>query len=205
MTVPTESEFKKTGRIYGRGFADGLRKAGLNPDEHMNKHLRNELSLDGMSGVAKKVFEFVPIGEAWNSTRIGSEIARVTNATVDRKTLDGCLSALTEAKLIRETSRGLFQRAPEKPRMVEPLLPRLIRGDMPGVAQDEAAQPPAPTGNALDRLAAAAHRMRELAGEYTALANEVENIALDAEKQIEAAQQDGEKARQLRALLKDFA
>ncbi len=76
--------------------------------------------LNGLSGIALKVYEAVPITEIWTKKQITAELIR-SGVHTDMRTIEGCLAKLVDKKLIRErgiggASGGAFTReAPQAP------------------------------------------------------------------------------------------
>lgn len=79
--------------------------------------------LASVNAIARKVLQSVPIQESWSRQKIKAEMHRVTQATIDGRTIDGCLRVLRETGLIRETSPDYFiqvrphEKAPKAERM----------------------------------------------------------------------------------------
>lgn len=146
--------------------------------------------LAGQSGIAQKVFEAVPIQEAWPPNQIGQAIARVCGSQLDGHTILGCLGRLKDAGLVREVEPQRFRRTAVSPVSIKP------KEAMPA-PQKPAPQPAAPT-SAIDLLAGIAKSMRALAGE-------IETAALAIEEGQAKADEDVQKLRQLQALLKGLA
>lgn len=147
-----------------------------------------------LTGIARKVYGHVPVNEAWRPQDIHAEAARL-GQNVERRVIDGCLNSLKDSGLIRESSPGMFIRAP----MV--------------AAKDEAPQkPPTPTApepeakrDALDELADCAAKVRDLGWTAKALAERIEGVALRVAEDTQRIAADGQKLQQLRDLLKSVA
>ena len=75
-----------------------------------------EAKLRGQTAIAKKVFEMVPIQEAWSCNQILAALHRVTRSSMDYRIMQGCLVALKAAGLVNEPKGGLFQRSEIKER-----------------------------------------------------------------------------------------
>lgn len=75
--------------------------------------------LNTQSVQARKVFDCVPIGEAWPTRQIYSAITRNTRATMEYKVVEGCLDTLKESGLIYEPLRGLFQQVKPKAKTMQ--------------------------------------------------------------------------------------
>jgi len=65
---------------------------------------------DGLSGVARKVLDAVPISEAWTVHAIAGEMRRATGSSYEHRLVVGCLESLKSSGLVREYSRGKFMR-----------------------------------------------------------------------------------------------
>lgn len=62
-----------------------------------------------LSGVEKKIFEAVPIGEAWDTGKMGIELRRLGH-NIDPRTITACCGKLAGTKLIREPKKGWFRK-----------------------------------------------------------------------------------------------
>lgn len=65
--------------------------------------------LASQSAIARKVLSVVPIAEAWTRQQIHTELHRATSATIDGRTIDGCLRSLEECGLAKQPSPGRYQ------------------------------------------------------------------------------------------------
>lgn len=137
----------------------------------------------GQTAIARKVFACVPIQEAWSKHIILSEVLR-NGSRVDKNIFEGCLSALLDAGLIKEPIRNHYQRvhvtAEEEPE------------DVPAPAKPTA---PVSPQDPLSRLAALAKKLCDVA-------TEVEELALDIEATKSNNEEELEKLRTLKTLLK---
>lgn len=147
--------------------------------------------LAGQSGLAQKVYQHVPIQEAWTGSEIAKAMARASGSQVDGRTLLGCLGCLKDSGLVREVGSLRFQRTT----ISQPITPK-PKEAMPAPQKPEV-KPAAPT-SAIDLLAGIAKSMRALAGE-------IETAALAIEEGQAKADEDVQKLRQLQALLKGLA
>ena len=198
-------------KIYGRGFFDGLRMAGIdNPEEFLNTAKQSKLE-NSLTNMARKVLEAVPIQAAWSASQIIGEMVRMTASKPDFKIVMGCLNSLVDAGLVREPEKGHFQRikarpslaavppapvaatpAPEAALMLAKPVP-----NVPNVPKQEEQEP-------LARMSYMASNLRELSRQTAALADGLETIALDVESRMDRIHADTEKLRQLQALLKSI-
>ncbi len=167
----------------------------------MNK-VRYDALVSAQTAIARKVLSVVPIQERWSSKQIYTELHRSTQATIDRRILDGCLRALVESSLVREGPRDCYIR--ETPKEDQPR-DRLVK-DEPTTSEAPMSTPttvPTPikavaSADPLERLANVAKRLR-------GMATEIEELALEVGQRMESVDADAKKAAQLKALLKDFA
>ncbi|CAJ9292546.1 Uncharacterised protein [Burkholderia pseudomallei] len=183
-------------RVYAKGYFDGLKAAGagVNPG-------RQQSILRGMPSVAQKVFEFVPIQEAWTTKQIVAQVKATTKAQIDARTADNCLARLKDAGLVREVTRGEFRRvrlatcgvAADTGDEAEPEA-RAPASEAPGM-RDSSASPIDLLSGIANRLAATVESIREIAVE-------IETAALVIEEQQAANGREADKLRQLQAWLK---
>lgn len=194
--MSTRSEqIEKQRRLWGRGFCDGLRAAGVNPEEFMN-YAKQQAAEKNLTGIARKVLDCVPIQEAWTSAQIQSELRR-NGVTPERRIVEGCLDSLKSYKLVREPIQGQFQRVPARQKMdikqselvalteeTKVFMPAQIQTRAPDIAKDPLS------------------RMAELSKALRSIAAEAEDIALEMEARAHQLQNDTAKLRQLQQLLK---
>lgn len=151
---------------------------------------RYESILSSQTNIARKVLEFVPLQEAWEPKQISSEMYRVQHTAPDKHILEGCLSALVEAGLVRELSGRRYQRfpPPDPQRAVaRPILTAVKEPPMPAAAPQKA--------DTLERLSGLATKLR-------AIADEIDDCALDVQAALDAAGEEHGKLSQLKKLLK---
>ncbi len=203
-------------RVYGRGLYDGLRRAGVSePEEFMNA-AKIEAAEKSLNGIAKKVYEAVPVQEEWSVTQIIRELSRC-GSNPDHKVVMGCIVVLVEKGLVREPRRGLFIKAPqrEKPRLSlkvvatpDPHAPAPAEKTEPEAAMktDHAEATTAPKAatveDPLSRLAALAVKAKQAGEALIAVASEIEDVAVAVDEQAKKVGADMDKFRQLQALLK---
>jgi hypothetical protein len=94
---------KRTQRIYGRGYRDGL-QAGV--EMNLEKIKRAE---DALTGITRKVYEALDDTPATPGT-IVQLILRKTGSRADVPVVAGCLHALVEKRLAVEAVTGMFRR-----------------------------------------------------------------------------------------------
>lgn len=147
--------------------------------------------LGGQSAYAQKIFQFVPIAEAWTANAIASEMQRVTGSRPDVRTLWSCLQTMAEAGLVRVSTVDLFQRTPVSTPSIKPK----DVSEMKTAPQATSATPA--SVSAIDVLGGLAARLR-------GLAQELDSAALAIEESQATAAADMAKFKQFQALLKDL-
>lgn len=66
---------------------------------------------DGLSAVAKKVYDAVPIQEAWSIVQIKQELERKqAGVTRDFRIFSGCINSLVNSGIVLEEPKGRFRR-----------------------------------------------------------------------------------------------
>lgn len=191
---------------------------------------RQRQLLDGQTSVARKVFHSVPIQDAWDEATIIREMrASGSSVTIAAHAVRSCLYDLKDAGLVKEPSKGHFQRAtvtvrePKAPRAAtsrnansEPAPPSFYaEGTEPAPAhlveyeatmKNTLTLAPAPM-TPLDVLGTIATELTVFSVEFgarmKALSERVEDVALLIEAQREADAASMAKVRQLQDLLKD--
>ena len=144
---------------------------------------------DGLTGISRKVFEAVPKSDAWATSTIVGEMKRVAGGgTYDLSMVTGCLEGLKNSGLVREPKRGTWIRSPV--REVEP-----ADGFGDGALLSDEPTPARAPARPLDRLAAVAAHLRDLA-------NDIEDIAIEIEQESQQATAQTAKLRQLQDLLR---
>lgn len=164
----------------------------------------------GLTTVARKVLDAVPIQEPWEKQTIVMELRRTGVATsVD--IIEGCLRSLKDRGLVKEPRNGSF---------VRPQL-RIAAAANEDELDDAGDQTPPPTTTttkatpvrtttltvsppATTERANTLTRLADLASSLRKTADEVDAIAIDVEERIAVIEKDGEKLRQLQALLKSI-
>lgn len=161
-------------------------------------HAKYQQMVEGQSSIAQKVLSVVPFVEEWDSRQIRSELFRVTHSAPDLRVVEGCLSKLVEAGLVKRLARELYRRtpAPSNPiRVGKPIpLPEPIQ-ELPVSSSPEIDE------QAFDRLARAGATLRNVAEQLTKVANECEEAALAAQQQIQDERKKSERFHQLKRLL----
>ncbi|KVX33414.1 hypothetical protein WT32_02400 [Burkholderia anthina] len=156
-----------------------------------------QAALSGLSAIAKKVLEMVPIQEAWSRSEIAGHLLRVTKSSPDAAVIDGCLGRLKDSGLIREPSRGRYQRIEVREREVL---------KVPVQKPEEAVNAPVEQSILpIEILSKLAERARAVATELVMLASDIETAALTIEQGNAENAASLEKLRQFQSILKSLA
>jgi hypothetical protein len=154
--------------------------------------------LQGMSSAATKVFEVVPIQTAWSQNEIYRTLNEITRSTMDTHIFRGCLNTLKEAGLIREPSRGHFQKIAIKEKKVKDMTspePKTAPLALP-TKTTEPGQPKA--NNPLDLLS-------DIAGKLRAVADDIDAAAIAIDESIAESTENLGKLKQLQSILKSLS
>lgn len=165
--------------------------------------------MQGLNGVAKKVYECVPIAEAWTSVQVMGAMRNLTGSTPDAQIVSGCLTRLVDGGLIKRIARDQYQRVPvqQKPQPEEPKMAHARNGNPITLSSKlrEATKmselpvcvdPPNPI-ELLAELSRSAEAMAEGLMDLTARINEVAQL-------VGQERASSEKVRRLKALLDDL-
>lgn len=201
-------------KVYARGFFDGLAAVQMaSQDPYSMTPSKFQLILNGQTNTAKKVYQAVPMQEAWSSARIHQELLRINEGGGrDIRVTAGCLKALKEAGLLKEPERGEYMRldirTPRPPRMVtfadqEQQQETIEVQAMPIIAINptKTQQKPSP----MELLAALASRSKELGRLASSLEADIEAAAITIEDYIANEAANSAKLKQLQELLKNLA
>lgn len=161
---------------------------------------KKEILMQGQTGIAKKVYECVPMSEPWTSVQVMAAMRNLTGSTPDNRIVSGCLVSLVDSGLIKKSGRDHFQRIPVdfKQKTQEPVMAK--QQPKPEVVADQKAQEAAP----LEMLSELAGQIAGMANSLKVLASRVEDVALAVEQERESSAKSMEKYRQLKALLQSL-
>lgn len=186
-------------RVYAKGFYDGLKLAGIEGG-NMNAG-RHKSVINNLTGVARKVFDAVPIKESWTKAQIAAEIRRISGAGVDTKVIDGCLNTLTGTGVIKEVVRGVFQR-------VDVTQNKEKKADVIEAVKCEAVSPAqceAVRQSPIVILEHIANKMRAFSALAADLVQNIEDAAIEIEQLLDESEGKNEKLKQLQQLLKSLS
>lgn len=179
------------------------------------------LIIQQLTNDARKVYDAVPILQEWSATTILGELQR-GGSRWRIEIVMGCLRDLCERGLVRRTARSTpgsatFQRIHSNADLAAASADQAAESDDLGEVQMRALAASAeeqreasstPLGKMellAQRLHGAANTLIGLQKELRLIADDIERIALENEERVAAAGGDGEKLRQLKALLQGIA
>lgn len=172
---------------------------------------RHKQVMQGQTGIARKVFEAVPIENPYNPSQIRTEMFRLGMTAPDMGILEGCLKALVEAGVCREHYGRVFTRAPSKP---EPERPALHAVAAPPPQENPLPITPLPVpaerspidilAPIADQLRNAAEQAKEMSRSLKAVAESIDNAAAELEERSTVTASEINDLRQLKALLKNL-
>ena len=157
--------------------------------------------MQGQTGIAKKIYECVPIMEPWNEVKIMQHLQRSTGSTPDGRVFQGCLKTLRDSGLIKQTAAKCFQRVSveQKQPTMEPKMTLVVPAqEQPKPATEVKKQ------SAIELLGELAGEVMGIAAHMQRLAARVEDVALAIEQEREATSEELAKARQLKTLLQSL-
>ena len=166
-----------------------------------------ESKYNGLTSVAKKIYESLPIKESWTVSQIIAELARNGHRQDHTVVLRVCRE-LTESGLaimssINSRGDASFVRSkvekpqPQKPKE-ETAMPEPIPASKPKSADVVAIKATAKKKGPMELLA-------ELASKARQFAEELDNAALEIEQEFQNSEAKSEKLKQLQTLLKGIA
>lgn len=161
-----------------------------------------ESTYQGLTSVARKVFDVTPIAEPWPINKIVSELAR-TGSNQDHRVVLGAIRDLCGRKLVHEVSIGMYQRIKieQKPKPVEakPMAePKPIAEAKPKTAD-------VLTIKATQKKKGPMELLADLASKARQFAEELDNAALEIEQEFQNSEAKSEQLKQLKSLLKGIA
>ena len=187
-------------KCYGKGLYTGLALAGVdNPKEFMNAIKFRDIE-NSLSGISRKVYMAIPIGELWTRRQISAELFR-QGITAQVSVVDGCLRSLVDSGVVREERDGYRRALSDKPKetrqvSAEPKAEKTALRAVPKAAPADE--------SILGKLAQIAADLRAKGDELHAKAGEVETVALWAEDQIQKNGEGASELRKLKAMLKSI-
>ena len=163
---------------------------------------------NGLSSIAKNVYEAIPDDSYYSIKRIHSEVCRL-GKNVDVSTLSGVLNTLTKAGVLSEVDQGMFSKVKitkkvlSKAQEIEyadtKLSPKEPKKEI-AVPEINAKQ----EADAFDSLRETVIKFMDVAKLVNTLASEVDAKLAVVEKQLAANNQQMAKYKQLKSLLSDI-
>lgn len=187
------------GKVWARGYYDGLRAAEKNDKNPIGLQMnqgRFKSVLNGLSGVARKVFDSVPISEEWSQPQISMEMQRKHGAAPERRVMTGCLNNLVEAGIVVEPRPGQFRKIAVS-REMAPAKSLADKYEKKGV-EEMAVEKKNSETEGLGPL----DRIYKLTDQLKDLADQIQIELLNAEKEVSDAEVSAKKLKQLQELLK---
>lgn len=160
---------------------------------------KQEILMQGQTGIARKVYDCVPIAEPWTSFQVMTAMRNMTGSTPDSRIVSGCLSSLVDSGLIKKTGRDSFQRIPVEPKTKT----QELKMAEPAKKIETPVEPKRST-SPLEMLGELATEIVGMAEHMKRLASRVEDVALAVEQERESSAKSMESYRQLKALLKSL-
>lgn len=205
-----------------RSRADGLDSncRACNKIRYQTMKLRKEqVRVNGLTGVIRKVYDAVPMQTPWNAHEIGQELFRTGKSGVDAHTLKGCLNSLSKYGMVREPTRGYFMRLPpskpvEEPTDLDSLLDDLFPDQEPAATQEKEVAAPTqqePTTmqttkqeTPIEKIGRLASTVQAMQSTLKQLASDIDTVAIEVEEMFSSRDAETAKLRQLQALLKSL-
>ena len=158
---------------------------------------------NGLNGVAKRVYEAVPISAPWSTHKIISELER-KGSHMDFKAVQGCLGYMLSVGIIERNKDGDYIRTAIKIATTAPDTTTVT----PPPTQEETLMATTPSTNTpvtqptvFDMLAKLAQRAQEISDSADELKQDIEMAALHVQADMEKNTVELSKLRQLKALL----
>lgn len=200
-------------KVYARGFFDGV-NAGKRGDpiwksrKDMNAKIM-ESTINGLSAIAKKVYDAVPIEAPYNTNAICAAMRQAGCGTVDIRTVQGCLNGLIADGLIKEPNPGRFikpakkKKQPEDKKIIEfaeTSKPHIVeKQEMTNQIANK------PQGkSAIELLSDLSDRVSSLSKALKQIVDDIDAAAIELSDSMKKNRDDAEKLKQLQALLKSI-
>jgi hypothetical protein len=167
-------------------------------------HGRYQSIYQGLSAIARKVYDAIPAQETWSMAQIQAELQRTGGTARDKRILEGCVNSLKEAGIIKEPVRGFFIREHVSPPTSKTVETKPIKETTLGLPNTTPLPSTQPKGKPLDKLAGIANRANMLAASLRDLASDIETAALELEEEVAASLKASEKLQALSSILKNI-
>jgi hypothetical protein len=193
-------------KVYAKGYFDGLAAAlAIKQGQAMNQSKFNSIH-SGLTSIAQKVYEAVPISDPWSVAMLKNELVR-TGKSMDTRTLEGCLNSLMRSGLISEPSPGHWIRVKVREKVgasgdsaIEYFTP-----PPPQEKKQLSTQEAKPNRRPIDILSELSSEVANYGEGLKKLAQKLDSAALEIEGQLEQNSADSVKLKQLQELLGSIA
>ena len=150
---------------------------------------------NGLSAIAKKVYEAVPMQSPWDASQIHNELHRTGSTSCDFRIMRGCLDTLVKGGLVKEPTSGTFVRiAVDKSNEPQTKKPeQRIEPTMSTTSETPIEK--------IGKLASQANALLAMAKKLTA---DIETVAIEVEEMFSSRDAETAKLKQLQALLKSL-
>lgn len=169
----------------------------------------------GLNGMARKIYEVMPVKEAWGFGQILAELKRINGTAPDMRVLQGTISHLLAIGLAREEVSGGYSRiAPRasvrrlapvsspQPGPSDPDPPATTDQPAPNDRTTPASKPTSNTRDAITAIAEVSAKVRNVIILLSRLAEELDDVAVEIEEHHQATSRDADQLRKLRDLLR---
>lgn len=159
--------------------------------------------LSSLNATMKKVYEGVPIQEAWSVADIHASLYRQGIRSLDKSGVRGCLAHMARAGVIREPEYGYFVRvlgtAPEETKHEPETEQTTEKEDMAEAPQPAVAESP------IEKISKLSAQAQTLITAVKKLAADIDTVAIEVEDMFASRDAQTQKLRQLQTLLKELA
>lgn len=185
-------------RAYCRACQNEAKKIYIRGTE-MKKSKFNGI-YNGLSSVAKKIYEAIPIQDEWDLTKVIAETKRVFPSIGDHKMIMGCVNTLVRSGLVLEINGRVYRRAKidflEGKEMQKD---NVIKNEIDTKAVTPNKLTPLEKIGSLQKIAA------RLAADAKELLEAIDTVAIEVDEQFSARDEESKKLKQLQQLLKSLA
>lgn len=173
----------------------------------MNEQRQQRL-LENHTALAKKVFEYVPIQEAWTAAAINTALRTYSTTSASHVAVRACIGDMKDQGLVREVRSGYFQRTPISKKLEQLQLKPTENLPVQNEEKKPKVQPPLST---LDQLSALSDDVTAMSAEVVSFAAEItermkklsgriEEVALQVEAEREVNEEAANKLRTLQSI-----
>lgn len=176
----------------------------------MNKK-RHQALVQGLNGVAQKVYEAVPIDDEWDVKQIAMELYRQSHR-IEIATIEGCVRRMVASGLVQERSVGHFSRVVVRETEIPAQQPIIMAKPQPLSTTQDREPKPLDIATRVDaitkRVIALRLRQESFNRDFQeaakGIARDIEELGLAVLQEVESAGKDAEKARRLKSLLQEI-